>query len=106
MLMNIVTERDPLIRLRLARIESLVTETTILLSTDKTLHQHPKLPLWTIVFLQVVFPESFLLNLNMMFHLGVLLGQTLKRDIFCWRDSLLILFEVLIILSNFRIVLI
>jgi hypothetical protein len=52
MLVDIVTERDPFVRLRLARIESLVTDiTTILLSADKILHEHPKLPLRPIVFL-------------------------------------------------------
>ena len=42
----------------------------------------------------------------MMLHMAMLLRYALIRDLFRWRDSLLILFEVLIILCNFRIVLI
>ena len=42
----------------------------------------------------------------MMLNMAMLLCYALIRDFSRWRDSLLILFEVLIILCNFRIVLI
>jgi hypothetical protein len=75
MLVDIVTKRDSFISLRLASIESLVANTpTMLLSADKTLHEHAKLPLWPIVFLKVVSPESLLLDLNLMLHMAMLLG--------------------------------